>query len=647
MNKPYKIYLLLLLCTVFPSCTKDAGYWEESLIIAGTNRRELQKVLAHYSKESDSLKLRAAEFLIGNMAGHFSYAGNGLEQYYDAVDSLTKRYVGKSSEEISAAFDSIGLKFGAKPGSVYDLQVIKADYLLKNIDSAFDLWQNGDYARHLTFDDFCEYLLPYKICEFQTLDNWREYLSASEYGDLQYLPLSSHSNHSAYWACDKVNLTLSANQPKTTVNAAIIPLRRMNTLLSTPKKKDCDDLSVAAAAVMRAKGIPVMTDFTPQWPNRKTGHSWCVVLDNSGKNRPFEGMHFSGANAILNLPLAKVFRYCYAINPEMVKLNNKEKTVPEWLKNICIKDVTDEYQQTDNLEIPIKQTDNRYAYLAVFDNKEWFPVHYGKINGKKAQFEKMGRDAVYLPLVYTQKGIEPLAEPFILTLRGEIKPVIPDTKNRQTLKLYRKHPAMYFTSMDAQRTIGGKFQAANRADFSDAITVHTINRHGTESDEILLGQTQKYRYWRHLSAPKGHGAMAEIYFFSKGENITGNGKVIGTTGDHPYCKPERLFDSDPVTFLDIVEPSGGWAGLDFGSPVNIDRILYIPKCDGNGVTWDDTYELSYWDNNRWNSLGKKQANNIFIEFENCPQNALFILHDLTRGVEERIFTYENGKQIWW
>jgi len=28
-------------------------------------------------------------------------------------------------------------------------------------------------------------------------------------------------------------------------------------------------------------------------------------------------------------------------------------------------------------------------------------------------------------------------------------------------------------------------------------------------------------------------------------------------------------------------------------------------------------------------------------------NGLYILHNLTRGKEERIFTYEHGKQIWW
>ncbi|MDR0712503.1 MAG: hypothetical protein LBF67_09215, partial [Prevotellaceae bacterium] len=77
------------------------------------------------------------------------------------------------------------------------------------------------------------------------------------------------------------------------------------------------------------------------------------------------------------------------------------------------------------------------------------------------------------------------------------------------------------------------------------------------------------------------------------------------------------------------------------------RILYAPKSDGNAVTWGDEYELSFWDKDRWASLGKKKADNIYISFDNCPAGALFLLHNHTRGVEDRIFTYENGKQVFW
>ena len=37
----------------------------------------------------------------------------------------------------------------------------------------------------------------------------------------------------------------------------------------------------------------------------------------------------------------------------------------------------------------------------------------------------------------------------------------------------------------------------------------------------------------------------------------------------------------------------------------------------------------------------------YLEYTNAPSNALFLLRNHTKGQEERIFTYENGEQVWW
>ena len=46
------------------------------LDLSGNNRHELEKVLMHYKQSpKDSLKLRAAKFLIINMSHHYSLSG--------------------------------------------------------------------------------------------------------------------------------------------------------------------------------------------------------------------------------------------------------------------------------------------------------------------------------------------------------------------------------------------------------------------------------------------------------------------------------------------------------------------------------------------------------------------------------------------
>ena len=52
----------------------------------------------------------------------------------------------------------------------------------------------------------------------------------------------------------------------------------------------------------------------------------------------------------------------------------------------------------------------------------------------------------------------------------------------------------------------------------------------------------------------------------------------------------------------------------------------------------------------WISLGKQTGGSREIQkltYCSVPSNALYLLRNLTKGVEERIFTYENNNQKWW
>lgn len=64
------------------------------------------------------------------------------------------------------------------------------------------------------------------------------------------------------------------------------------------------------------------------------------------------------------------------------------------------------------------------------------------------------------------------------------------------------------------------------------------------------------------------------------------------------------------------------------------------------TTEDDEAIQNYWDMD-WVSLGKQIADDFSLTFHHVPQNALLLLRDLTRGTDERIFLYEDAKQIWY
>lgn len=133
-------------------------------------------MLEHYKEnEAESLKLRAAKFLIMNMPGHQSYTGKDIEEYYTEAEKII--FSGRKIDDQVNELNNLLLEFPSDDFEFKeDYSIIKANFLIRSIDAAFDDWQQGSWARGITFDEFCEYMLPYKCVEFQAFDDWRNVL---------------------------------------------------------------------------------------------------------------------------------------------------------------------------------------------------------------------------------------------------------------------------------------------------------------------------------------------------------------------------------------------------------------------------------------------------------------------------------------
>lgn len=652
-KKKIKIINLLFIVVLLVSCKNQRNFLEEALDLAGENRKELEEVLQHYTDEP--LKLKSAEFLIENMVGHYSFVENkGLTAYYNEIDSLYEKTTLLERAERIHLYDSISSIYNNTGifEKVSDLHVITADFLIDNIDRSFKLWQEGEWAKHISFEDFCEYLLPYKVADGQTLDNWKEYANEICSGEIDFLHYCSVYKNLAYKACEHVNARLSEQlNPIIEDENRNIPIKRVSTSMKT-LQGTCDDYSFIATALMRAKGIPVAIDYTPQWPFRNYKHSWNVLLDNYGKNIVFVGCeHQPGLPHKVDHRMAKVFRRTYAVNRELEQVYRRERYLPPVFNDLCIKDVTCEYMDTYDVQVVItNKTKSEYVYLAVFDNQKWVPVHWGKIKGHKVKFERMGTNIVYLPVACAADNkVIPIAPPFVLNCFGEKTAIVPNQNEYQTLNLYRKYYIPVHAYNYYKKTIGAKIQASNFIDFRDSIILFTIREPGINAGKITFKEnTEKYQYWRYLSPEKAHCNIAELYFFEKSKPEPIYGKIMGTEGTFSDgADKENVFDRNPLTIFDSDSASGAWVGQDFGRPVAIEKILYIPRSDGNSIIFGNEYELVYWNDGNWVSLGRKRANNNFLEYSNCPRGALYLLHNRTTGIEERIFTYENNEQIWW
>lgn len=414
---------------------------------------------------------------------------------------------------------------------------------------------------------------------------------------------------------------------------------------------NCRDEAAFTVLLCRSLGIPAAVDFTPHWANRSQSHLWSVLIGPDGKSIPFYMGCAPGDTAHYYHPYLKpkVFRHGFSLNRKIADDFRDEKEYPKLFINPDFTDVTEEYYVTSDVErdAPKKEVgDATMAYICVFDNREWVPVHYGKIIDGKVTIKSMVRNVAYMAATYKGGRIIPFGNPFILESDGKVRDLMAKAEKRETLTLLRKYPFMGKQDHFNGRMSGGRFQISDRPDFSNATTLHT---HEGITDgnwyDITIGNPKKSIFFRYIGPNGSYCNVNEIELYSTDGNKI-EGVVIGTAGVSGKTS-DKVFDGDILTGFEGESPDGHWVGLKFRKPETVAKLRYIPRNDGNCIEVGDEYELFYWHNRQWASLGKQKATENVLKYANIPSGGLYVLKNLSKGHEERIFTYENGKQVWW
>ena len=262
---------LLFCCVICISCSHASLHQKQlmhALDFSAANSKELEKVLKHY--EHDSLKLEAAKFLIRNMPHCYSYQQGGE---MDSVKRVRTCY---------SPFGQIDQTYARRWGhytyrnllKIYDAHIITAEYLIDNIDRAFDNWQKRPWNRSLSFEDFCEYLLPYRIGD-EPLEEWRE-LYEKKYG---YLLDSIYKGSDVVEAANLVSKHL---QEPVFIYCEDFELPHIGPrYLFSHRYGSCVDAADIVTYAFRAVGIPCMEDT-----DARGGHVWNVVRDTTESDVP-------------------------------------------------------------------------------------------------------------------------------------------------------------------------------------------------------------------------------------------------------------------------------------------------------------------------------------------------------------------------
>lgn len=408
---------------------------------AGENAEELRKVLIHY-KNKDSRMFQAACFLIGNMGIHCGQTYHWENSNHQLVPFNEFDFT--SYEKAVNHFNTLSSKQTLHPVKTYtcDLQKITAEYLIHNIDDAFALWKTK-WANKLSFELFCEFLLPYRIMD-EPLCDWRnEYRKAfAPYWEKCHnttvrQTCTSLCKDLKLWFADIYEYEVQ-KEPQHVLSAKQILFRRQGY---------CEDMANWGVYMLRSKGIASCVDFTPYWATSTNGHFWQCAFDETGKTIPFFMGDDTPAEFFMRREPSKVFRITYSSREETPANHLTEEEIPEGvLRNSNLLDVTGEYWKVDNISLILSPQYRafRAAYLCVLNGGKWQPVWWSYNKNGHVDFQQMTCGVVYLPICHRNGKNIPSAPPQLLRIDGSIQELQPDVKNKRLIKIEEQKEYLKF-----------------------------------------------------------------------------------------------------------------------------------------------------------------------------------------------------------
>ncbi|WP_455673575.1 hypothetical protein [Phocaeicola sp.] len=608
------IYICIL-CLLITACNPNNPL-EQTLEQAGHNRIELEKVLEHY--KNDRSKYKAACFLIEHMSKCYSY-NNPIIDSLKQLKWLSTQYgEGKWTDSVVRVWTNFPYQ---KSQKIYDSQIITAKYLIENIDLAFDIWKRRPWAKHYSFDDFCQYILPYRISD-EPLESWRKI----------YYDHYAATIDSTYRGNDIVEIAQAANElflkDKFDWNTHFTLPHLGPLFLLKHHVGGCRESCDFTLYLFRALGIPTAIDSYLISPQTNGQHSWNVLKDTTGLLVPFWFMESDvkrGQND--GRPKGKVYRTMFGGK---------------------LTDVTIEYFGENKAEIEIDcPQEIKQISLCIFSCGKYKEIDKATRFGKKVIFHNLEPGVRFQPMYRKNKTLFPVGYAFSITQTGNVYLYKPNTLNKQKAILTRKYPVHAHFKEYLECMTGLIIEGDQSKNFKNPYLLGYIKDTIT-TNQIWFDSIPSFpiKYIRLTPPGNFHIEIGEIIFFD-----TNNKKLDASIYKAPLARDSKhtekcILDGNFLSYYESKEKTKEPIILSFSQRSQIGKILFIPRNDDNFIRKGDKYELFYQNGtNGWKSLGKQIATTGELIYNNIPSGALLWLRDLTRGKEEQLFILKtNGKQ---
>ena len=655
MMKSKIVVFTLVVASIFPalqSCSDKINETDPRILKvldeAGRNKGELVKALNYYDPGTE--KYEAMRFLVSNLSGHYGYSGPELDSIEAALAPIALKEVNFRIEP--ATYERWkDFSFFSLPRED-DARTISADYLIANVEHAYKLWKEQPWNADLSFDDFCELLLPYSIGD-ERYSEWRQLYSE------HFLPKLKQ----AYSGSDVVEaanaLYQIARNEKWIYNKQLAnPHRDATSLFRTRVGYNRDWIDMLVYT-MRSCGIPVAVDMIVVPPEGRDPHQWIVVKDNvSGRYIPF-GVNdlWPSRDNVLGYPrsMGKVYRTNFARQIDRSEKLRNIRSLPVRINNVFLSDVSSSYFGEDSVIVNVDLDKNEPVYLGMWvvgDKGEWRVADVGDmIADDKAMFRDVEPGVFFVPSKLTDSVPGMLFYPcgygFYLGHDGNLNVLKPDTRSVEKVRLYRTTSYKYVDLIrHSSHVIGGKIEVSETPDFSNPHTIYVIkdtiwNRDIRIPVPESLSACRYYRY----TTPEGFrfsiGGLKPFADEKCSEQMPAH--VIDDV-KAPY-EPFFLFDDGEVTnYTAPNELNYATVAIDDRRPLRM--IEFTPINDNKFLREGNVYELSYLDGTKgWVSLGVNKCDSEgYVEFV-VPSNSLLSLRDLTKKTGGEPFIYRMNRQM--
>lgn len=613
MNRFLSVILLLGLVS---SCSSQLDeQLEYALELSKDNRPELEKVINHYA--GCPQKQEAARWLIANMPGHSTMWSVGIQTF---ADSVMHRRI--NQERGNQLWDSLQ-KISDNPHKLRDIETLPAEFLIDNIDDAFNAWEKSPWHDEVDFDRFKKFVLPYRADNELLRIGWRDSLVRTYTSVVNGAKTSKEAFERIRKAVNSVKRNGKYDFPHVMDAVA----------LRNHYSGVCLERCVYFVAVCRAFGLPVVIDNCGRWANYSdNSHTWVALVLDDGTYTIVDDDSIARKDNIIDastfvlkqsMPewypytaefrkrLVKIWRQTYDINPVPSTVIFDEQSGR--LASPRLMDVSADYGLDESVEIKpdIEVSDVWLCSHAL--SRGWIAQAHAPVEDGHAIFEHISDSVILLPMSIIDGRKVQVGNPFYLSNGRKIE-IKTDTKKFISATFTRKYPINAGWLNRYSQIPTTRLEGSNEPLFQRPDTLFTITQIPVFHNTALIDPSRRYRYVRVIADLPSYANMDRLDIYDK------NGTLIAS-------EKKRL--------------------LDLGDQKTIGRIDYFPWNDGNFVVQGHDYELAYWDKDRWKAIGRQHSNDYSLTFDSIPQGALLILHDLTEGKEERPFTLNNGRQIWW